>query len=612
MDNICSKPSYKILAMICFLLAAITVAAFEQVRHCEFVYDDKLYITDPPEVMMGVTVKSILWALTSGFACNWHPLTWISHMLDCELFGFDPYWHHLGNLFFHVVNVLLLFWVLRKMTNAIWCSAFVAVLFAVHPLRVESVAWVAERKDLLSGLFFMLTIIFYVEYVKNRLQTSDTRPQTEKKVLEYKVSGLRSMVFYCLCLLSYILGLMSKPMLVTLPMVLLLLDYWPLGRFRGMDSPPSPDDGRKTALWHLVLEKGPLFVLSTVSSVITFMVQQPCMMNMERLSVNVRMGNAAIAYLSYISKIICPVGLAVLYPYPSEMPAWHVISSVLVLVFLTLCVVYLGKQRRYLITGWLWYLTMLVPVIGLVQVGSQAMADRYTYMPAIGFFIIIVWGAAELTSGWRWRKVILGACGAAVIVVLVICTRVQVRYWRDGIALYGRAISVTKNNYSMLRGLGYSFQVKGMEDYAIACYRQLLDINPKDVGVYNNLGEALRSRGKAVEAVDCFRQALQLSPEDASIHGNLGVALASLGRLDEAMDSYRRALNIDPDYAQVHNNLGAAFAVKGKLTEAIDQFRCAIKLDPNNPDAWNNLKNALKSQEETGKAAEGVLDIKTR
>ena len=541
MDNICCKPSYKTLALICFLLAAVTVAAFEQVRYCGFVFDDKLYIIDPPDVMMGVTVKSILWALTSGFASNWHPLTWLSHIVDCELFGLDPYWPHLENLLFHIVNVLLLFWVLIKMTNAVWRSAFVAALFAVHPLRVESVAWIAERKDVLSGLFFMLALIFYVGYVKNRPQTLDARPRT-KKDSESEVSGLRSQVLYAACLAAYTLGLMSKPMLVTLPFILLLLDYWPLER--------------KTGFGRLVLEKAPLFVLSVISSVVTYMVQRPSIVKLERLPLGVRLSNAVISYLGYISKMIFPVDLAVLYPYPDKFPIWHVVSSLVILLLLTFGIVYLGRQRRYILIGWLWYLVMLVPVIGIVQVGPQAMADRYPYLPSIGFFIIGSWGAVELVSGWRRRRVILGACGTVMVFVLIICTRMQVKYWHDNITLFGHAVEVTSSNYIAHNNLANALVSKGRFEDAVGQYRQMLFLKPDDIRVLSSLGGALKMSGHLDEALVHLNYAIKLDPNSQEANNNIGITLRVMGRFDEALVHYRKVLELNPDY--VFSLTGAA------------------------------------------------------
>lgn len=437
--------------VICFGLVVATVIAFEPVRNNKFVeYDDDVYVTENEHVKNGIRPVSVIRAFTTPDAGNWHPLTWLSHMLDCELFGLNPFWHHLSNLLFHIANTLLLFLILKKMTGSVWPSGFVAAAFALHPLHVESVAWVAERKDVLSGFFWMLTIAAYILYAR--------RP---------------SLIRYLLVVLFLCLGLMAKPMVVTLPFVLLLLDYWPLCRFGQpyqnrdeKDLSRSQSGGvyyAKSSFWRLVTEKIPLFALVAASAVITFIVQQGAgaMKPGDRFSLSVRISNALVSYIGYILKIFCPIRLAALYPHPGgNLPVWQPIVSAVLLAGITAIVIYLGRHRRYLPVGWLWYLVTLVPVIGLVQVGSQAMADRYTYLPSIGIFIIVAWGTAEFFSGWRYRKIVFRLTAGVVLAVLLILTRIQVGYWRNNSTLFGHALDVTKDNFIMHNNFGNAFVKK--------------------------------------------------------------------------------------------------------------------------------------------------------
>jgi len=379
--------------LIYLALALVTFVAFVQVGHNDFInYDDAEYVTENEKVQKGLNIESFVWAFTTGHASNWHPLTWLSHMLDCQLYGLSPAGHHLTNLFLHLLNTLLLFGVLKTMTRAVWPSAFAAVLFAVHPLHVESVAWIAERKDVLSAFFWMLTMAAYLRYTKHPC-----------------------IVRYLPVVFAFALGLMTKPMLVTLPFVLLLLDYWPLKRlqFGRINIPESQSHKR------LILEKIPLFTLAAISSVITCIVQQSggAMGGNEVLTVGVRLANALVSYVGYIHKMIYPKGLAVLYPHPLDgVGLWQPVVSFIILAVISAGVIFASRKRRYLATGWFWYLGTLIPVIGLVQVGSQAMADRYTYLPSIGIFIILAWGIPELLARWRCRKVIPAVLAGIVLV----------------------------------------------------------------------------------------------------------------------------------------------------------------------------------------------------
>ena len=520
MERPVNKP-YVLLIYV--VLAVATFIAFEPARLNGFVnYDDDDYVTRNPQVSAGLTPESVRWAFTTPYMANWHPLTWLSHMLDCELFGLNPLRHHLTSLSFHIANTLLLFWVLKRMTGVVWQSAFVAAVFALHPLRVESVAWVAERKDVLSGFFWMLTMALYVRYAE-------------------RVSIGR----YIAVFLSFGLGLMAKPMLVTLPFVLLLLDYWPLGRFQ-----LSRDAGYRS-LFHLVREKVPLFVLSIASSVVTFIVQQGAgaMKPAESFGLNIRISNAIVSYMGYIFKMIYPIGLAPLYPHPGgNLPRWQPIVFFVILAVTSAGIIYM--HRRYLIAGWLWYLGMLVPVIGLVQVGQQAMADRYSYLPSIGIFIMVGWGANELLERWRYRKIGLGISAAVVLAALLICTRIQVRYWQNNLTLFRHTIEVTSNNFVMHSNYGNALLEEGVLEQAIENYNEALRVKPNYAAAVNNLAWILATTedvrfSNPADAVKLARKACVLTNyKDAESLDTLAAAYAAAGRFKEAIETAEKAIEV--------------------------------------------------------------------
>ena len=573
------KTSNKYRTLCIYLaLALATLVGYWQVRNCDFTsYDDNLYVTENRYVQTGLTGEGALWAFTTGHAANWHPLTWLSHMLDCHLFGTNPRWHHFTNLLLHIANTLLLFTVLKRMTSALWRSAFVAAVFALHPLHVESVAWIAERKDVLSTLFWLLTMIAYVSYVR--------RPGTGR---------------YLLTLLLFALGLMAKPMLVTLPFVLLLLDYWPLGRLQ-----LGRDVSNKVRL-RLVWEKLPFFVLSAASSVITFLVQQSgaAVATAEKLPIGFRIANALVSYSSYIVKMVYPSRLAVLYPLSGhDLLTWKPVVSLIVLVSLSAAIIRIARRRRYIAVGWLWYLGTLVPVIGLIQVGEQAFADRYTYIPLIGLFIIVSWGLPDLLSKWQYRKITLALSAGIVLVVLIVCTRIQVRYWQNSFTLFGHALEVTENNAGMHRAMGLSLVSQGRFDEAVSHCRQAVRINPNSARLHKSLGVTLAAQGNFGEAISSYHHALQLKPNYAEVYNYLGDALQSQGQLDEAVSSYSQALQLKPNYAEAHNNLSVALQFKGQSNEAIAHLHRALEVEPYYAEAYCNLGVVLQSQ---GKPDEAV------
>jgi tetratricopeptide (TPR) repeat protein len=572
------RPLYIYLA-----LALATLAVYRPVRNYDFInYDDPEYVTQNQYVQAGITRESVVWAFTTPHTATWNPVTQLSHMLDCELFGLNAGWHHLTSLLFHIANTLLLFAVLKRITGNIWLSAFVAAAFALHPLRVESVAWLAERKDVLSAFFWMLTMWAYVRYIEH--------PEVGR---------------YLPIVVFFVLGLMAKPMLVTLPFILLLLDYWPLGRFqfehrnKTKDLPDSLSAEKiykKSSPWPLLKEKIPLFILALVWSVITFIVHQShgALKLTRILPLKFRVANAFVSYMKYIGKMVWPSRLAVLYPHTYDrISMWQVVVSGLLLFAISFWVIRSARSRRFLPMGWLWYLVTLVPVIGLVQTGSHAMADRFTYLPSIGIFIMTAWGASELLSKWTNRKVILGGLAMMILLASSICTRLQLRYWRNSITLFEHTLAVTSNNSVIHDNLGLTLQSQGKFDEAIEHHRRALQIDPYCAGTHFNLGQALNSLGKFEEAITHFTEALRINPNFSEVHSELAYALASRGRLDEAIPHFIEALRFEPDNAEVHVNFGLALARQGKLDEAVMHFTEALRIKPNYADAHSNLGYAL-------------------
>jgi len=562
---------------ISLLLIFATLAVFWQVQDYDYIYlDDPGYVTENPRVQEGLSRKNIVWAFATSHMGFWIPLTWLSFMLDFELYGLNPGGYHLTNLFLHIANTLLLFLVLKRITQCPWRSGFVAALFALHPLRVESVVWVAERKDVLSTLFWMLTMLAYVQYSER------SRPYQ-----------------YLLALLALALGLMAKPMLVTLPFVLLLLDYWPLGRLQprltaGEIEAQSRDSD--SLIFTLIWEKLPFFALAGACAVITYLAHQSAgyIQTSDVLPFGVRLANAVVAYVAYIWKMIWPQNLAVFYPPAVEsLLTWQTAGAGLLLLLITITVMRAGRHRPYLVVGWLWYLGTLVPVIGLVQAGSQAMADRFTYVPLIGLFIIIAWGVPDLLHGWRHRRVFLGAAASILVLVLMFCTWGQIQHWRNNITLFEHALNVTDDNFLAHNNLGERLAQQGKMGTAIIHFSEALRIRPDLAGVQNNMGNALVSQRRFDEAIVHYVKALRIQPNYADAHNNLAIALASLGRLNEATVHYYEVLKLKPKSAETHNNLGVALARQGKLEEAIGHYGRALELEPEYTEAHNNMGNAL-------------------
>jgi tetratricopeptide (TPR) repeat protein len=548
---------------VCLFLAAIIWVVFGQTLGHEFVnYDDDLYVYENPVVQKGLTWEGFRWALTYGQIGHWHPLTWLSHMLDCQLYGLQAGGHHLTNILLHTATAILLFLVLRQMTGFLWRSAFVAAVFAIHPLRVESVAWVAERKDVLSAFFFMLTLGAYVRYVR--------RPPSK--------------IRYGVMILLYALGLLSKNMLVTMPFVLLLLDYWPLNRLSGF----SP-----RVLLRRVAEKIPLFVLAVGSCVATALMPEKVPAEY-MLSFALRMENAVVSYVTYLWQMIHPSGLACVYPNPvNDVPLWQVAGALGLLLAISGVAWAFRKTHPCLVVGWLWYLGMLIPVIGMVQISYYAHADRYTYLPQIGLYLLLTWAAADLCAGWRHRRVVLGGGATVILVALIFCARTQASYWRNSELLWTHTLACTSDNAVAHVNLGNALLQKGSVNEAMVHYQKALQIKPDCVDAHINLGTALLQKGNVAEAIAHYQKALQIKPDSPEAHNNLGNALLKIGNVDEAIAPFQRALQIKPDFAEAHNNLGIALLQKGKVDEAIVHYQKALQIKPDFAEAHNNLGNAL-------------------
>ena len=596
----------KFIPLIYLFLTLTTLMAFVQVGNHGFVkFDDNVYITENRPIQNGITIEGLRWAFTTGYAANWHPLTWISHMLDIQVGGMNPRWHHLTNLLFHIANVLLLFFLLHRMTKALWQSAFVAALFALHPLHVESVAWVAERKDVLSTFFWMLTLIAYCYYAE--------RPRLKS---------------YLAVIAFFALGLMAKPMVVTLPFVLLLLDYWPLERFgkgkpaqairtpainpvssrkkKGNTAKPAPKISTpkitvelgKPANYEfqwalagpLVLEKIPLFALTALSCAATYIAQSKggAVAPIEVYSLGIRVANALVSYILYITKMIWPDNLAVLYPHPGLLPFWQVLGALLFLIATTFAVVRTAKRFPYLPVGWLWFAGTLIPVIGIVQVGAQAMADRYTYIPLIGLFIMAAWGIPEIFKKRRYAKEILAASSAFCLLVLFILTSTQVGYWRDSITLFDHALNVTENNHSIYNNRGGVNDDLGNHKHAIEDFDRAIQINSKFAPAYNNRGNALDVLGDHIRAIEDFDRAIEIDPGYAEAYSNRGIAYNALGKHIRAIEDLDRAIEIKPSNAKAFNNRGVAFAATGNQEQAIANFNKAVEIDPRYAEAHFN------------------------
>jgi tetratricopeptide (TPR) repeat protein len=560
------RDSRAAIAIVCVFLIAITWFVFGQTVRYDFVnYDDDTYVYANPLISSGLTVPGAIYAFSGKHSGNWHPLTTLSHMLDCQLWGSHAGGHHFTNIVLHTVAVVLLFLILRQMTGALWRSAFVAAVFAVHPLRVESVAWISERKDVLSAVFFMLTLGLYVRYVR------------------YSSVGR-----YLAVVSSFALGLMCKPTLVTVPLVLLLLDYWPLRRFPG-----SEVRGQWPVIRGLVLEKIPLLALSAAVAGATLWAHEKSIIYIERLPFMWQVGNGLVACLIYIKQMVWPVRLAVFYPHPGvTLPVWEIVLAIVILLLTTAGAITLWRKRPYFYTGWLWYLLMLLPVIGLIQVGSQGHADRYTYLPQIGLYILLGWAITDTLASALQRRV-LGVTASVAIIVLAWCARVQASCWRNGETLWSRAIAVTSGNFVAYAGLGQFQLDHGRLDEAINQLQSALNIDPKYPIARTNLGIALTRKGRIDEAITNFQTVLADYPNDAKAHYNLGIALLKKGDSQSAIAAFEKALSIQSSYPSAHYSLGMVLDDSGRIDEAIAHYEEAVHADPHFGEAYYLLGNDL-------------------
>jgi len=642
------RPEWEVVCVCVFLVLAV-LAVFGQTARFEFVnYDDGENVYENPMVEMGLSVKAVGWAFTHAQVANWVPLTTLSHELDCQLFGLHAGGHHLVNVLLHAANAVLLFLVLRQMTGSMWRSAFVAAVFAVHPLRAESVAWVTERKDVLSALFFILSIGAYVRYVETWKASSFACKAKADRTAD-RMADKRGKVFYGLALVFFSLGLLAKSMVATLPFVLLLLDYWPLARmggiknleFRTENGEIGTTDGhcatgaggeKRSAgvpFWGLVREKVPFFALAAAAGAAAALVPDLVLTGTHQYPLLVRMDNALVSYVVYLRQTFFPAGLALPYPdVAGGPPKWEVGLALVLLAAISAGAMACRKRSPSVLVGWLWYLGMLAPVIGIVQISYDAAhADRYTYLPGIGLAIAVTWAVAEWSAGWKFRRVVLGGLMAGVIGAFTVCGHIQTWYWREseslwthtlastsgncvahhnlGSALYQKgqveeairqyqeALEIKPNYVSALDSLGLALAKNGQADEAIGQYRKALEINPAYEKAHNNLGHALAGKGDLEGAIAQFRQALEINPAYQDARYNLGIDLAKKGDLEEAITQYRKLLEINPDYAEARNNLGAALFAKAQVEEAITQFRKALETNPDYAEARNNLGVAL-------------------
>lgn len=562
-----------LIAFLCLSLIAITLAVYMQVGNHQFLnFDDGDYVAYNPHIVSGITGENITWTFTSVYAANWHPLTWLSHMLDVQLFGLDPRGHHLINVAIHIINTLLLFLLLVRLTGAVWRGWFVAALFALHPLHVESVAWVAERKDVLSGMFFFITLLLYAEYAANQRRS-----------------------LYLLTLVTFMFGLMAKPMLVTLPIIMLLLDYWPLHHVAQIGG---------CALRQLFVEKIPFLVCSMLSGIVTIYAQQKggSVSDTSVVPMLLRIENALTAYVLYLGKTFWPVDLTIYYPFPSSIPLWQPVCSLALLIAVTGAAIRARQNHPHLLVGWFWFLVSLVPVIGLLNVGGQAMADRYTYLPLCGIFIMIAWGIPCFREIYPFQRSMVVLLATSAIVVSLVLTWRQLRHWEDNFTLYRHTLQVTRNNYLIHNNLGVALTDTGQLNAAVREYQAALRIIPYYSDAHYNLGSALQQMGYLDDAIIEYWEALRFNSGNTDAHINLGQIFAFRGDLDAAILEYRRCLQKNRNKPEAHFGLAGAMAAKGLMEEAIHEYQETLRLEPQHAKARKNLEDAKIQMERVGQS----------
>ena len=587
------------MVLICLLLALAVAAIYEPVRHFKFInYDDQVYVTENSFVQRGLTWSGVKWAFSHSHSSNWHPLTWISHEMDWQLYGKNAGGHHLTNVLFHGLNTLLLFLVFKRMTSAVWRSAFVAALFALHPLHVESVAWVSERKDVLSTFFGLLSLWAYARYVENdegqmtkakrnpKPEIRNPKPDSASVANHHPLFVALHSRFYWLALLLFACSLMSKAMLVTLPFVLLLLDFWPLQRFsfplRNTKHETRNTEHAAMTPLRLLLEKLPFFGLTIASSLITVWAQKSggSVRSLAAIPLGLRVENALVSYLVYIRRMFWPSGLAIFYPYPKAIAFWQAGGAALLLAVVSWVVIKQAKRRPWLIVGWLWYLGTLVPVLGLIQVGMQSSADRYTYVPLIGLFVMLVWGGADLAARWPRSR---GGFVRIALIVLAGCAGLswlQTQFWRDSRSLFEQALKVTDRNFIAHQNLGAALMEEGQLDRAEMQFKEALRIEPDFAEAENNLGTVLFKRNQLEEAGAHYLRAIELRRAYEAAYINLGLLYAKQENWAEAASQFEKAISIDGGKAGTHRNLAGALLKQGKTNEALSEFERAVRLEP--------------------------------
>jgi len=594
----------RLVCLVGLMLTFGTLACYWPVRHFDYVnLDDPLYVYQTRMVQQGLSWPGVIWAFQCIKGGNWNPLVWLSHMADCQLYGVTPGGHHLTNLLLHSANVWLLFLVLKRMTGAIWRSGFAAAIFAWHPLHVESVAWVSERKDVLSTLFWLLTIWAYVRYAE---QSEGGTQKAESSHTPYasRITQHAS-CYYGLALFFFALGLMCKPMLVTLPFVLLLLDYWPLRRLsfpplhHSITPPPQPST---PPLLRLLLEKLPFAVLSLAVGALAVWAQQ----NVQALgteSLSLRLENAVVSYATYLGKFFWPVNLAVFYPYPDSIPMWQAGGAALVLGAISWAVIRGMRQRRYLGAGWFWFLGTLVPVIGLLQVGMQALADRYTYIPYIGLALMVSWGLADLAAAWPRGRAALAGAAALALGCCLATSRSQIKHWRDSTALYEHALKVTSGNYMAHDNLGNVLMDDGKLDEAVKHYREVIRLTPTIGKPYNDLGKAYALQGKMDDAMILFSNAARLNPGLAQARWNLGNAWLLKGKVAEGLAEMKIAVQLSPEDITGHRVFVDTLIKLGKAAEALPYCEAVVKAEPEDAHARFTLGSACLASKRLEQAA---------
>ena len=563
---------------VALLLALATLALYLPAAWFGFIdYDDGSYVTNNPVVQAGVTWAGVKWAFTSMAASNWHPLTWLSHMIDCGLFGLNPAGPHLVNALFHVANTTLLFLLLRRLTNTLWPAAFVAALFAWHPMHVESVAWISERKDVLSTFFALLTLLAYTEYVRAK-----------------SAADPRARVYFRWSLLAFVLGLLAKPMLVTLPCVLLLLDFWPLQRMKHF----RPD----AANFRLLREKWPFFFITLASCVITYIAQsqtgEKAVVSLAIVPLHYRLKNVPVAYVEYLCKTFWPAKLAIFYPLREVIPVSSVVVSVAVLLIISLIACRLRRRQPYLLTGWLWFLGMLVPVIGIVQVGGAALADRYSYLSSVGIFFAVTFAACDLAARFRIPKSVLASTAILILGACVVTMETQLHYWQNSVTLFRHALAVTADNDISRNSLGVGLEREGRLAEAAEQYRIATALEPDRFEAHHNLADALDRLGHPQEALVEHRKAVQIAPHKAFLHNSLAMALASAGQTGEALQEYAEAARLDHQYVWPHVGIAKIYLRQGRDAEALNELRTALKIEPDNADVLAFTAQVLASAED--------------